>query len=134
MQERAKRAAIIRIAAASEHELRAWQNSSLKVGVSLTSMVENDTNGDGPIGAGDLTNSGLAAAGVCAQYVEAQSGPAPARALKSPWRNVALWLTTAPGQGQISCVQTGSTGIITVTAYDNGTPALSIYTKNISSD
>ena len=134
MQERSKKGALIRAATAAEPELQAWLNSSLKSGNANASLVENDTSGDGTIGSGDLTNSGLAAAGVCATYVSAQNS-ASGRNLKSPWKNSVLWVTTSTGAaGQIACVQTGSTGVIVVTSYDNGSTPTEISKKTISSD
>jgi len=126
MQERSKKGAMIRAATASGPELQGWLNSALKTGMGA-SLVENDTDGSGIITAGDLTNSGLLAQGVCATYVSAQNT---GRGLKSPWGNFSLWTSAATGNGQISCLQNGSQ--ITVTAFDNG--GNSIYTKLTATD
>ncbi len=129
MQERSKKGAMIRAASAAEPELQAWLNSALKGGIGAT-LRENDTDGNGLIESpGDMTNSELAAAGVCTQYLVAQNT---GRALKSPWSSASLWVAAA-ASGQISCVQSPvKIGNITITATDNGgTP---IHVKTITSD
>lgn len=138
MQERSKKGAVTRNASASEPELQAWLNSSLKSGAQAA-LIENDTNGNGTIGAPDKTNSLLASDGVCSTYVEAM-GPT-GKALKSPWNsNNNLWVFNAapisPGtateNGRIQCSQGTPTGPITITALD-GT-GTNIYSKNVTSD
>jgi prepilin-type N-terminal cleavage/methylation domain-containing protein len=133
MQERARKGALIRAASAAEPELQAWLHSALKGGIAA-GLRENDTNGDGIISALDMTNAMLSTAGVCVQYVISQGvNGGVGRALKSPWRNIDLW-ATAPGNGQIACVQTSPTGSINLTATDNVGTAILLHTKNISID
>lgn len=137
MQERTKKGAVIRNASASEPELQAWINSAFKSG--LQAMVtENDTDGNGTIGAGDKTNAQLASDGVCVTYVVAM-GPT-GKSLKSPWNTLNdLWISnTAPvgagagTNGRIQCSQETGIRPITVTAIDIS--GVTIYSKNITSD
>lgn len=141
MQERSKKGAMIRAASASEPELQAWLNSALKSGIGAN-LRENDTNGDQVINTSDLTNSGLASAGVCAQY-ETSQGAAPGRNLFSPWSGATtLWgsgtatdiaaARTAAASAQIYCGQVSATGTIFLVAKDNG--GVIIHEKIISSD
>ena len=130
MQERSKKAALIRAAAAAEPELRAWLNSSLKSGLGAL-LIENDTNGDGVVAAPDLTNGALSTAGVCVTYIDSQNALT-GRNLKSPWSNTELW-AIAPAPGKISCTQTTPTGNITITATDNYNN-LVIHFKTVSID
>ncbi len=112
MQERSKKGAITRAASASEPELQAWLNSSLKTGFGAA-LRETDTTGDGQINSSDAVNSALNSA-VCASYVTAQSS----MGKKSPWSgSVNLW-NTAVGAGQIYCNQV-NVSQVAYTAYDN---------------
>jgi len=127
MQERSKKGALIRAASASEPELQAWLNSSLKTGTQA-GLTENDTNGDGAITIGtDLTNSALYAAGVCATYITSQNT---GRGQMSPWGSKPLW-ASAPAAGQIACVDVGHTAIL-ITVEDKDGDV--IHTKHIPSD
>jgi len=131
MQERSKKGAIIRAASAAEPELQAWLNSALKSGIGAN-LTENDTDGNGVIVSGtDLTNAQLAAAGVCATYVDSQNDPPPARNLKSPWENTELW-ALVPTAGKISCTQASAVGAIALEARDFGN--VPIHQKTITSD
>ena len=130
MQERARKGSLIRAASAAEPELQAWLHSALRGGIGA-GLRENDTNGDGIMSSADMTNAELASWGVCAQYVISQ-GPT-GKALKSPWSNIDLW-ATAPGNGQIACVQTSGTGIINLSARDNSGMPILIHTKTITSE
>jgi prepilin-type N-terminal cleavage/methylation domain-containing protein len=131
MQERSKKGALIRAASASEPELQAWLNSALKSGIGST-LTENDTDGNQLIQSGvDLTNAGLAAAGVCTTYIASQTA-ATGRNLKSPWSNIPLWAAT-PTAGTISCVQNPVLiGNIALVATDKDNVV--IHSKTISSD
>jgi len=129
MQERSKKAALIRAASAAETELQAWLNSSLRSGIGAN-LTETDTDGNQMIQSGvDLTNAQLATRGVCATYITSQNV---GRALKSPWNNTPLW-ADAPTPGKISCAQASPTGNITVTALDNSN-SMVIHSKIISAD
>jgi type IV pilus assembly protein PilA len=127
MQERSKKASVIRAAAASESELQAWLQSSMKISIQA-GLTECDTNADGIVTIGsDLTNSGLSAAGVCATYITAQNT---GRGLMSPWGNTPLW-AAAPAARQIACVDVGHTAIsMTIEDRDGNV----IHTKVISAD
>jgi len=60
MQERSRKGAVTRAAAAIEPELQAWLNSALKgVGGTQGTLREVDSNGDGQIGVADDSNSSL---------------------------------------------------------------------------
>ena len=128
MQERSRRGALIRAAAASESELQAWLHSSTASGIS-GGLTENDTDGDGSIVMDkDLTNSALSARGVCTTYVNAQNV---GRQLFSPWsQSRPLW-ATAPSPGQIACEDVAGTAVH-ITAEDNGGNVL--HRKIIPSD
>jgi len=96
MQERGRKGAVTRAAAASQSELQAWLNSSLKVGREAN-LVECDTNWDGSVdysGATDLPNSNLTG-NVASAYVSAraQAGPPAIGAPElSPWSSaLSLW-------------------------------------------
>jgi prepilin-type N-terminal cleavage/methylation domain-containing protein len=131
MQERSKKGALIRAASASEPELQAWLNSSLKTGTQAT-LTENDTNGDGTITIGtDLVNSALSNV-VCAKYVDSQNLASPnGRDLKSPWGGGALWTAGSAAAGTIGCIGLGATAVSIIAEDKAGTP---IHTKTISSD
>jgi len=131
MQERSKKGALIRAASAAEPELQAWLNSALKGGMGAN-LTENDTNGDQVIQSDvDLNNAQLAAAGVCATYVDSQN-LATGRNLKSPWSNTPLWVL-APAPGTISCEQTTPTSHIIITATDYYNDVV-IHIKTVSAD
>jgi prepilin-type N-terminal cleavage/methylation domain-containing protein len=127
MQERSKRGAMIRAASAAEPELQAWLHSAVTTPLGLQQR-DNDTNGDGIIDIKDLTNSALLQTGICATYVDAQNI---GRGLKSPWNSaINLWATSV-NNGQIACMEYGSTAIsVQATDYKGTT----IHTKTIVSD
>jgi prepilin-type N-terminal cleavage/methylation domain-containing protein len=130
MQERAKKGAVVRAAAAAEPELQAWLNSTLKTGLGA-GLRENDTDGDGAITTNDLANSDLSAAGVCPTYADSQN-LATGRNLKSPWGGgVVLWNNGGPAAGQIGCEDIAGTAIH-LTAEDKG--GTLIHDKVITSD
>lgn len=125
LQERSRKGAMLRVATASEAEIRAWLHSSLQVGT-MSGLIENDTNGDGTIGSGDLTNSQLLGV-VCDNYVTAQNNAGKT----SPWSNsISLWQTSATN-GTIFCNQL-TVSTITVTALDMQGGVLNV--KTILSD
>ncbi len=128
MQERSRKGAVTRSASASEPELQAWLNSSLKTGTGA-GLRENDTDGNGAIDTSDAVNSTLSATGVCAQYITSQGAAGLNR--QSPWAGVgALWDTAATA-GRIQCLMSGTTAI-QITARDNG--SVVIHAKSIYSD
>jgi prepilin-type N-terminal cleavage/methylation domain-containing protein len=133
MQERSKKASIIRAASASEAELQAWLSSASKTFVGAN-LIENDTNGDGIIDSQDLTNSALSAAGVCTTYVNAQNNAPPTgRGLKSPWSgSLGLWIDGSAARGRIGCIMIGGTAISIVAEDYMG--AVVIHRKTIYAD
>jgi len=128
MQERSRKGAVTRSASASEPELQAWLNSSLKTGIGA-GLRENDTDGNGAIDGSDAVNSTLSSTGVCTQYITAQGSAGLNR--QSPWAGVgALWDTAATA-GRIQCLMSGTTAI-QITARDSG--SVVIHAKSIYSD
>jgi len=126
MQERSKKAALIRAAGVSESELQGWLNSSFKGGIGA-GLKENDTDANGMLDSSDSTNSELSAAGVCNAYVAARNS----MNFKSPWSGtVNLW-NTSTGNGQIACLMLGNSTISLVGQDWNGN---AIHTKTIYAD
>ena len=70
MQEKGRKGASIRGAESTFSELQSWITSAKK----FDTGIEVDTNGDGVISATDLTNAGLAGAGIVTQFLIA-TGP-----------------------------------------------------------
>jgi prepilin-type N-terminal cleavage/methylation domain-containing protein len=126
MQEKSKKAALVRAAGVSESELQAWLNSSLKGGIGAA-LKENDTDGNGMIDSNDSANSDLSAAGVCNAFVAARNS----MNFKSPWSTaVDLW-STSPGNGQIACLMIGNS-VVSIVGQDwSGN---NIHTKTIFAD
>ena len=103
MQERGRKGAVTRGAESATSELQGWMNAAKK-GDPLhpqANLTEVDSDGDGAVVVGtDLTNQGLAAAGVITQYVAATT------ALKqvSPWNAAnALWVDGGVTANQAAC-------------------------------
>ena len=128
MQERSRKGAVIRAAAAAEPDIQAWLNSALKGLAAGTgtqgALYEVDTNGDGQItSALDMNNSALGglltASTLCSQYVFAKET---LQGEMSPWATTAgsLWISGAAKSGHISCSlnQAGTSFNIVVTAQD----------------
>jgi prepilin-type N-terminal cleavage/methylation domain-containing protein len=116
MQERSRKGAIIRAASASEPELQAWLNSSLKTGRGA-GLKEIDSTNDGSVNSSDMANSTLSANGVCVEYVNLQQ----AKGTKSPWSGaVDLWQDAGAVAGAITCVQTIGARSLSITARDGG--------------
>ena len=94
MQEKSRKAVIIRSATSSVPEIQVWlQASKINQGA-----VEVDTNADGSVPSGDMTNGALATYGVNRAYVEAK------QRLKetSPWDGTKdLWYTSDPGDTDV---------------------------------
>ena len=94
MQERGRKGAIIRVAAANEPELQGWMTSVKKA----NALIEVDTNSDGVVlSPGDMSNSALATAGLVTTWAGAAAGTTgggthPLATNKSPWNAaVGLW-------------------------------------------
>lgn len=131
MQERSRKGAVTRAAAAAEPELQAWLNSALKgIGGAQSGLVEVDTNGDGKVdfATGDVNNSALGASLIagtlCQQYVSAKIQLAHEL---SPWDpTVNLWhdgggIGTANIDATIALGTIGSTSHI-ICAHTSASP------------
>ena len=138
MQERGRKGAVQRSAAAADADIQAWLQSARKGG-SLT--YEVDSTGDGAVTTGtDITNSALAVAlaatdGLCSEYITAKWKTSSER---SPWNAAeSLWTTNASGaatsNGRISCKHAPGGTIITLVARGRD-GAETLYTKVISAD
>lgn len=139
IQERVRKGAAIRSAAAAESEVQAWLNSALQGLAAGTGfqgeLHEVDTNGDGVITNADANNftlgQGLTAGTLCATYVLAkwnlQQETSPWGALPGP-----LWQDGAPAQGRITCSLSPSGTFIRLTAQD--AKAATIHQKDVYSD
>ncbi|MDP2168121.1 MAG: prepilin-type N-terminal cleavage/methylation domain-containing protein [Thermodesulfovibrionales bacterium] len=131
MQERSRKAAVIRTATASESELSAWMNSARKAGTVQGALTEVDSDNNGTVTIGtDFTNNGLAVSGAVATFVAA-------RALQqSPWGGVALWVAGAPAAGQIGLAafpaDDATIGSVYMVALDKD--GIQIHSKGITSD
>lgn len=134
MQERSRKGAVIRAAAASEAEIQAWQLSAFK-GVAGTSgsSIEVDSTGDGQITAADANDSQLGtwwnAGTLDSAYVSAKIAMYHE---KSPWAPAAnLWAFGAINSMQIVVSQDTSNRAMVVTAADR---LNQIHTKSMYSD
>jgi prepilin-type N-terminal cleavage/methylation domain-containing protein len=124
LQERARKASILRTAYSAEPEIVAWVVSARK----SNSQREVDSNWDGTINSGDETNAELADHGVDKDFVAARGNEI------SPWGG-SLWKQNCPGaRGQICLQQNGSGNNITnlvMSVYDGGSNLI-LYTKVLS--
>jgi len=129
IQERGRKAAIIRASAGAETDLQAWLDSSTKLG-SSASVIECDTNWNGIIDANDMPNSALSG-NVASAYISARDHAGEI----SPWiPGNPLWsLGTSLGAAspnQIVVSQTGNQ--ISVVASDSKGAVL--HSKIITAD
>ncbi len=140
MQERSRKGAVTRAAAAAEPEIQAWLNSALKglaAGEGIQgALIEVDFNGDGVVNSGDRNNSALAvnlAGGtLCSAYVAAKYT---LQRETSPWAATpgSLWVAVATCAGRVACESPGAPPYnITITAQDSGGSA--IHQKSLYSD
>ena len=134
MQERAKKGAVTRAAAAAEAELQAWMQSATK-GNTLT---EVDSNGSGAIDNADANNSTLAvdlttANSLCSRYI---LGRWNFNSERSPWNAAtSLWsLGSTSTAGVIGCYHGTNGRQIILTAWDNASTPGQLYKKTISAD
>src|SRR5512135_2423802 len=96
MQERSRKGAVVRAAAASEPELQAWLNSAKKgIAKIQDNVYEVDSNGDGKVNSDgtDVNNSSLGsylmAGSLCSAYISAKQNLSKEL---SPWDpTVSLW-------------------------------------------
>jgi len=131
MQERSRKGAVTRAAAAAESELQAWMFSALK-GNSLT---EVDSDGNGVVNNFDVNNSTLlqdlnVSNQLCQRYINA-------RWLTnhelSPWQATgSLWIADPPQPGKLSCTHAAGGRKIFLSAQDNN--GAIFYNKILNSD
>ena len=131
MQERGRKGAIQRTATSSEPELQGWLTAAKKSGTAQGTLTEVDTNWDGQVSTGDLTNSSLANAGVVAQFVSARN-----QNDKSPWGGTNMWIknTKTAGEIMLSAVPSDDSAIqgIVMSVFDGKSNFL--YSKILSAD
>ncbi len=114
---RAEMGRMVRVAAKSEAELRAWLNASQKTGAQ-GGLREVDTDGNGKVNNDDLTNEELRQQGVCKQWLSAVEGQ----------KDGELWsLQEEPRT--IACVQQSKTQITIVATAADGNK---IWLKDLS--
>lgn len=112
VQEKARRARVIRTASSATAELQLWMHASLS---SKRELREIDTNLDGRINAFDKTNDELLNDGVALSYINARNTEF------SPWFNLRLWNgDDPPTNGTISITQPSNIQLIMVAKDKNG--------------
>ncbi len=120
LQDRARKAAVIRTVEAATPELQAWLDSAKRSGT-LGDLTEIDTNGDGIIDGNDLKNSllgqDLAVANqLCSRYISARWNMYKEG---SPWFVAQpLWITGPGAPGKISCYHVANASMLVLTARD----------------
>jgi prepilin-type N-terminal cleavage/methylation domain-containing protein len=139
MQERARKAAVVRACSSGESEIQGWFHSALKglaAGTGVQgALVEVDSTGDGAVTTADSNNSGLGAllsgGTLCSTYVSAKWA---LQGEVSPWVSIgSLWVAGAPSSGQIACSETTSAPYyILLTAEDAS--GIVIHIKTLYSD
>lgn len=131
MQERSRKAAIVRTAASSEPELTSWMTAAKKSGTVQGTLNEIDTNWDGVVNTNDKDNDTLANCGVVTTFVGARN----AKGETSPWGG-SIWtiggvyskmvaLSAAPSDDQFIAQ------ILMTAADKDGNP---LYIKVLSAD
>jgi prepilin-type N-terminal cleavage/methylation domain-containing protein len=140
MQERSRKGAVTRAAAAAEPDVQAWLNSALKGLAGGTGpaggLTEVDSTGDGQVVPGtDSNNSGLgvllSGGTLCSTYVSAKFA---LQGETSPWAGIgSLWVSGAPSSGQISCSETTSAPFYIVLTAEDASGVV-IHMKTLYSD
>lgn len=150
MQERGRKASVIRASESSIPDLQAWINSARKAGTMQEDLTEVDTDGNGVIEAGvDDTNLQLATIGVVTEWVASHGAGATSPAV-SPWDSaLPLWIDggqqadltackATPFPGQISICYTPDQNVtvqqVFVVAFDNAAIPAVIHEKVVSAD
>jgi len=122
VQERGRRAAIIKAAEASMSDIQSWLSASLKSGPDA-SLRECDTNWNGLIDGGDNTNSSMINA-VASLYVNARNtSTAVHPSERSPWNAIVnMWSVGALNSQSTSQIVIGFTAasgqVISIRALD----------------
>jgi len=151
MQERGRKGAVTRGAESATSELQGWITAGKK-GAALhpqSGLTEVDTDGDGAVIVGtDLTNAGLATAGIVTTFVAATT----AMNQVSPWNAAnSLWVSggavanlaactaaAAANPGQITLcftpLEDQTIQNIFISAHDNAAVPNEIYSKSVSAD
>ena len=150
MQERGRKATVIRASESSIPDIQAWMNSAKKAGTVQETLIEVDSNGDGAIDDSDMTNLELSA-GVVTQWVVAH-GAGSVSPAASPWNSaLPLWgnggpaadlgacellAVAAPGQVTLCYTPDENQTVqqIFIVAVDNATPPAVIHEKTVSAD
>jgi prepilin-type N-terminal cleavage/methylation domain-containing protein len=120
VQERARKAAVIRAIEAASPELQAWLHSAKKSGLAAD-IREVDSNGDEVIDSNDVANSVLAndlsvENQLCARYINARWN---LYKEVSPWdAGQPLWIAGPGTPGRISCYHAANSDMIILTGYD----------------
>ena len=141
MQERSRKGAVTRAAAAAEPEMQAWLNSALKGIQSGTGtqgqLFEIDSNGNGVVDSTDMNNSALgvllSAGNLCSQYVSAKEQ---LQKEQSPWAATSgnLWIPPPAAPGKITCSDsTAAAGTSVVLTAQDAKGAI-IHQKTLYSD
>lgn len=149
MQERGRKASVIRASESSVPDLQAWLNSAKKAGTIQGGMIEVDTNGNGIVENTDMNNSDLSGAGIVAVWVAAH-GPGAVNPALSPWNSVLpLWVNGGiaadlatckanPFPGQISICynpeQDQTVRQAFIVAFDNAALPAIIHEKTVSAE
>jgi len=130
LQERSKKGAVLRAAAAAEPEIQAWLQSAGRGGA----LTEVDSDGDGVITDNDVNDTTLAmdvglANQLCARYINSRWR---LYSELSPFNMTSLWVTGAGVAGKLACAHGAGARSIKIVAQDrNGNI---FYEKLISSD
>jgi prepilin-type N-terminal cleavage/methylation domain-containing protein len=121
MQERARKAVVIRTIEAATPELQAWLNSAKKTG-NAANLREVDSNGDKVIDSNDVINSVLASDltvenGLCIRYINSRWN---LYHEVSPWgTGQPLWIAGSDTPRGVCCYQAAQAEMIVLTGYDN---------------
>lgn len=115
MQEKSRIATIIRSASTASSELQMWLNTSFS---DQKHIIEVDTNMDGEVGTGDLTNGELFDTGVANIYVAAKFD---VLRETSPWFDRPMWNSEAePPNGSINLTQPATNQLVIIATEKNG--------------
>lgn len=130
LQDRARKGAVIKVAASSSNEITAWLQSARKG----SSLIEVDSNGDGTIDNNDVDSQALAndltvQDQLCSRYVTSR---APLNEV-SPWDPaVPLWIVGSTASGRLTCAHgSGATKLYFSARDKNG---VVFYSKYLTSD
>ncbi len=129
IQNRAKRASVVKAAMAAAPELQFWLQASLSPGSAAQNNSEVDSNFDGQIDGNDKTNAELFNDGAAGIWVAGRNS----QGETSPWfTGTPLWSSDASlPSGRITLVQLSDSGIRVVAKDRDG---VIIYDKSIFAD